>query len=166
VQELFISLSDRENLNRFPSDTPEDVLIAFFTLSTVDKELIFNHRGDHNRLGFALQLCTLRYLGYCPDDFIHITQTVTGYLAKQLDILSPVPLILQYGQREHTRTDHLQEIVAFVGYNKAAQTDFDALEEWLTERALEHDKPIRAIALKLPRGCEVNNHYPIRLLIA
>jgi hypothetical protein len=46
VQELFISLSDRENLNRFPSDIPEDDLIAFFTLSTIDKDLLVNKRGD------------------------------------------------------------------------------------------------------------------------
>ena len=63
MQELFISLSERENLNRFPSDIPEDDLIAFFTLSTIDKGLLLDRRGDHNRLGFALQLCTVRYLG-------------------------------------------------------------------------------------------------------
>lgn len=147
MQELFISLSDRENLNRFPADIPEDDLIAFFTLSTIDKGLLFNRRGDHNRLGFALQLCTVRYLGYCPDDLVHIPQTVTSYLAKQLDIISPVALMLQYGQREHTRTDHLQEIVAFVGYAKAEQTDFDELEAWLIERALEHDKPMLLFTL-------------------
>ena len=116
MQELFISLSERENLNRFPSDIPEDDLISFFTLSAIDKGLVLNRRGDHNRLGFAVQLCTLRYLGYCPDDLIHIPQTVTAYLAKQLAIKAPVALMLQYGQREHTRTDHLQEIVSFVGY--------------------------------------------------
>ena len=147
VQELFISLSERENLNRFPSDIPEDDLIAFFTLSTIDKGLLLNRRGDHNRLGFALQLCTVRYLGYCPDDLAHIPQTVTSYLAKQLDVTSPAALVLQYGQREHTRTDHLQEIVDFVGYAKAKQTDFDELEAWLTERALEHDKPMLLFAM-------------------
>ena len=69
VQELFISLSDREHPNRFPSDIPEDDLISFFTLSVIDKGLVLNRRGDHNRLGFAVQLCTLRYLGYCPDGY-------------------------------------------------------------------------------------------------
>jgi len=147
VQELFISLSDRENLNRFPSDIPEDDLIAFFTLSTIDKDLLVNKRGDHNRLGFALQLCTVRYLGYCPDDLVHIPATVISYLAKQLEIISPVALLLQYGQRKHTRTDHLQEIVTFIGYIKAKQTDFDALEVWLIERALEHDKPMLLFTL-------------------
>lgn len=125
VQELFISLSDRENLNRFPSDIPEDDLIAFFTLSTTDKALLVNKRKDHNRLGFALQLCTVRYLGYCPNDLINIPATVISYLAKQLEIISPVDLLIRYGQRQHTRTDHLQEIMAFLGYTKAKQTDFD-----------------------------------------
>jgi hypothetical protein len=46
MQELFISLSDRENLNQFPSDIPEDDLIAFFTLSTIDKGLLVNRRSS------------------------------------------------------------------------------------------------------------------------
>jgi hypothetical protein len=34
-----------------------------------------------------------------------------------------------------------------VGYAKAKQTDFDELEAWLTERALEHDKPMLLFAM-------------------
>jgi TnpA family transposase len=98
-----------------------------------------------------VQLCTLRYLGYCPDDLVHIPHTVTAYLAKQLAIKAPEALMLQYGQREHTRTDHLQEIVSFVGYAKAKQTDLEELEAWLTERALEHDRPMLLFTLACER---------------
>ena len=128
MQELFIPLSERENLNRFPSDIPEDDLIAYFTLSTVDKELLVDRRGDHNHLGFAVQLCTLRYLGYCPDELAHIPQHVIAYLGKQLALKHPDLLIRQYGQRVHTRTDHLQEIISFVGYAKAKRGDLEELE--------------------------------------
>ena len=40
-----------------------------FTLSESNLEFVKQQRGDHNRLGFALQLCALRYLGFCPDDW-------------------------------------------------------------------------------------------------
>ena len=52
--------AERERLNRFPSDVPPGDLLAWFTLSDADLGLIGDRRGDHNRLGYALQLKALR----------------------------------------------------------------------------------------------------------
>src|ERR1700676_4020881 len=62
--------SERKHLDAFPSEIAELDLIRYFTLSGSDLEFVRQQRGDHNRLGFALQLCGLRYLGFCPDDFV------------------------------------------------------------------------------------------------
>jgi hypothetical protein len=64
----FLSKAERERLNRFPTLIPEEELIAFFTLSESDRIEVEKQRGDHNRLGFSLQICTLRYLGFIPQD--------------------------------------------------------------------------------------------------
>lgn len=58
--------SERRRLDAFPSEIVESDLIRYFTLSGSDLELVRRQRGDHIRLGFALQLCALRYLGFCP----------------------------------------------------------------------------------------------------
>ena len=127
-------------LNRFPRDvSPADVL-ASFTLSDHELELIGDRRGDHNRLGFGLQLKTLPYLGFVPDDLDSAPARVVSYLALQLSVAADV--LQQYGDREHTRTDHLQEIQDHLGFRDAGQHELAVLSTWLLERALEHDRPI------------------------
>ncbi len=131
--------AERERLNGFPTDISSEDIITFFTLTPVDKKQIPITTNASNRLGFALQLCTLRYLGFCPDILTPIPAEVLGYLAKQLGV-DPNGLS-DYGERAHTRTDHLQAIQEYLEFRKATQADFTALTAWLLDRALEHDKP-------------------------
>jgi Domain of unknown function (DUF4158) len=56
----------RERLRGFPAEIPSEDLIVYFTLSERDRLLVQGQRGAHNRLGFALQACALRYLGFVP----------------------------------------------------------------------------------------------------
>src|SRR5262249_2726302 len=49
--------------------------------------------------------------------------------------------IAAYGGRIHTRTTHLQQVQAYLGFRLALPLDMAALTTWLVERALEHDKP-------------------------
>jgi hypothetical protein len=64
----FLTDTDRDRLNRFPTDIAPTDLLTYFTLSEAELELIQTHRGDHNRLGFALQLVAVKLLGFVPAD--------------------------------------------------------------------------------------------------
>ena len=54
-----LSVTERDNLLALP-DT-ENGLIRCCTFSAFDQSLIGQRRGNANRLGFAIQLCLLRY---------------------------------------------------------------------------------------------------------
>ncbi len=52
-----LTLSERESLLAFPETLNE--LIQHYTFSESDIAAIQQRRGDHNRLGFAIQICYL-----------------------------------------------------------------------------------------------------------
>ena len=56
-----LSAAQREALLAFPDE--EENLLQHYVLSVSDLAAARQHRGDHNRLGFAVQLCYLRYPG-------------------------------------------------------------------------------------------------------
>ncbi|GKQ44696.1 hypothetical protein PSTH1771_08570 [Pseudomonas syringae pv. theae] len=57
-----LSASERDTLLALPDS--QDDLIRYYTFNESDLSLIRQRRGDANRLGFAVQLCLLRYPGY------------------------------------------------------------------------------------------------------
>jgi hypothetical protein len=110
----FLTDTERERLKRFPSEvTPQD-LGAYFTLSNRDRAQVQRQRGGPNRLGFALQLCTLRYLGFVPDPLRSAPPSVISHLAGQLG--TDPESLAAYGNRPHTRTDHFQEVLAYLAF--------------------------------------------------
>ena len=135
----FLTDADHQRLNSFPDEITHEELHSFFLLSPDELDTVMGLRGDHNRLGFALQLCCLRYLGFFPEDLSTIPAPVVEYVASQLLLDSEIlPL---YGKRIRTRQDHQRQVQILLGYRRASPLDVLNLERWLVERALEHDKP-------------------------
>jgi hypothetical protein len=135
----FLTQAERERLQRFPEEISPQDMITYFALSARDMAKVRQQRSAHNRLGFALQLCALRYLGFSPDDVTTAPTNVVSYVAEQLKVSAES--LTAYGNRPHTRRDHLQEIMLHIRFHRATPTDLERLGKWLGERALEHDKP-------------------------
>lgn len=140
-----LTAAERERLDRFPEEISHQDILTHFTLSPMDKQFIGERRGEHNRLGVALQLMALRYLGFCPKELNSVPTSVVNYVAKQLEV-SP-GILSAYGTRDQTRTSHLQEIQVYLGFRQAKPEDLEMLAKWLVERAMEHDKPTLLLQL-------------------
>lgn len=69
-----------------PEQISEFDLGSYYTLSQHDIEIIKRRRRDHNKLGFALQLCVLRFPGWTLSDIHDIPVIVLDYISKQLKI--------------------------------------------------------------------------------
>src|SRR5258708_29958110 len=71
----FLSDAERERLDGFPAQIVPGDLDTYFILSRANRRLIPRTTSASNRLGFALQLGMLRFLGFCPDDLSTVPQT-------------------------------------------------------------------------------------------
>src|SRR6516162_8619518 len=144
----FLTTAERERLSRFPASVSPPDLMTYFALSDNDLAFINPYRSDATRLGVALQLCSMRYLGFCPVQISMAPQEVIRSLAAQLHV--PSETLGAYGSRAKTRQGHVQDVLAYLGFRRFQPDDQAALHAWLLERALEHDKP----TLLLHMACE------------
>lgn len=85
----YLSPAQRESHGRFAGDPSADELGRYFHLNEDDHTLIAQKRGDHGRLGFALQLTTVRFLGTFLDDPAEAPPAVLQMLSHQLGIRNP-----------------------------------------------------------------------------
>lgn len=77
----FLSEAERERFNSFPADISTDDLIAFFTSSENDLQQIPKTASATNRLGLALRLLLLRFLGFQLPDVSKIPPAAVKYVA-------------------------------------------------------------------------------------
>src|SRR2546428_4435377 len=143
----FLTAAERERWQRFPETIPQDDLAVYFLLSADDQREVNRQREPFNRLGYALQLCTLRYLGFVPTDFKATPEVAVTFVAEQLAI---APRVLTLYDNRRTQSDHRLSVWAYLGFRQATPLDVYALQTWLLARALEHDNP----TLLLPLACE------------
>ena len=139
----FLSDEEAAAYGRFIGPPSREELERSFFLDDADRTLIAPHRGDHNCLGFALQLTTVRSLGLFLVDPVEVPGVVLDYLAGQLAIADP-SCVARYMERRTTRFEHAEEIKRARGLRDFSEVARE-LEEWVDARAWTTSDGPRAI---------------------
>ena len=74
----------------YPPEISDAELAQYFSLSPRDVRAILTRRGDHHRLGWALHLCCLRWLGRQVTTFVGLPVSAIVAVAHQLNIAPTV----------------------------------------------------------------------------
>lgn len=180
----FLSAEQVDAFGRFTGAPSQSELDRFCVLSDTDVERARQRRRPQNRLGFAVQLVTVRMLGRFLPDPLEVPWEIVERLAEQLDVEDP-SCVKQYGQRLPTQHEHAREMTAVYGYRPFEDAgtqqefrEFVAARAWTTtegprklfERAaawlLRHKVLLPGITTLAKRVAEIRDEQAQRLYAA
>uniref|UniRef100_UPI00402A7CE3 Tn3 family transposase n=1 Tax=Bacillus sp. DX2.2 TaxID=3073452 RepID=UPI00402A7CE3 len=119
-----------------PSQMDERELIRYYTLSDEELQIVNQQRGDHNRLGFAIQLSYLRFPGRALSVKEEVPQFIVKIIAKQLGV-SPFEIENYARTRDTTRREHLAKIRNFFDLRSFSLKEYRELARWLLPIAMK-----------------------------
>ncbi len=111
-------LNETQIAELFEPPTEQRELVRHFTLSEADLAAIRRCRGDHNRLGYALMLCYLRFPGRVLRAGEHPPAPLLAFVADQLEVLPGC--IDAYLAAERNRQRHAIECQEKLGLRPSA----------------------------------------------
>lgn len=126
----FLSTEQERRHGRYVGEPSADQFARCFHLDDADRALIATRRWDHMRLGFAVQLGTVRSLGIFLDDPTDVPAGVVADLTRQLG-LAGFGCLTRYCEGR-IRWQHAAEIRVHYGYRALSEpTAGFRLVRWL-----------------------------------
>ncbi len=111
----FLTLEQKAQYGQYAGEPNEIQLARYFHIDKTDMAFIGLRRGDHNRLGFALQLTSVRFLGTFLLDLSLVPLNVQIFVANQLSI-TDITILNDYAKRDTTKREHTALIREYYGY--------------------------------------------------
>jgi hypothetical protein len=134
-----LSAAERDSLLAVPD--AKDELIRRYTFNDTELAVIAQHRGPANRLGFAVQLCYMRYPGVALDVGAEPFAPLLRAAAAQIKV--PTGCWVEYGRRRaETRREHMLELQSVFGFKTFTMRHYRPSVHSLTDLAWQTDKGI------------------------
>ena len=136
ARRTLLSADQRTRVFGIPTQASE--MAKHYVLSPEDLALIRAKRRSSNRLGFAVQLCLLRYPGQGLGFGEHPPEAMIAFVARQLRV-SPT-VFSEYALRDQTRREHAVELQKLLGLRSFRLADWRAClhvgtnAAWATDR--------------------------------
>jgi TnpA family transposase len=129
----FLTSEQKAQYGKFTGPPSIEQLAKYFLLDDKDRAFVFQRRGEHNRLGFAIQIGTVKFLGNFLSDPTALPANVSAYVSHQLGIdISN----LAYYCVDRSFRNHAQEIRKIYGYYDFSEQPYHwRLVRWLYIRA-------------------------------
>ena len=114
-------------------------MVRYWLFGEDDILRINARRGEHNRLGFAIPLCLLRYPGWplAPDEIP--PANLVQFVARQLG--ADAAEVNAYATRDETRREHLQVLYKDYQFRQYGPTESPHLRAHLPTDALPPSRP-------------------------
>jgi TnpA family transposase len=113
----FLTAEQKARYGQFSGEPNESQLARYFHLDEADLAFISDRRADQNKLGFALLLTSVRFLGGFPSDLALVPSNAQAFVAGQLSI-GDVAVLADYARRETTKREHAAIIRKHYGYRE------------------------------------------------
>ena len=129
----FLTDDEAAAYGRYAAPPSRADLERVFFLYDEDRAQVAQRRGQHMRLGFALQLVTVRWLGTFLEDPVDVPGVVLEFVAEQLEVEDPSQ-VKRYAERRETPFDHQRDIRRVYGWKDFTDVD-DEFAAWVAARS-------------------------------
>jgi hypothetical protein len=138
------SSEQRAALDAFPAVVSGQDRERFFTFSDADRRFVARF-GD-GAAELSLMIGSLRMLGFVPA-VIEADEDLLDCVIRDVALLVPDSDVAEVAGR--SRRERVAAVIEHAGWRKAIRSDLKLLDDWLLERAMEHDKPRALFGLTL-----------------
>jgi len=156
-------LSETQIAELFDPPTEQRELVRHYTLSEADLAAIARCRGDHNRLGYALMRCYLRYPGRALRVGERPSAALITFIAEQIGVFPAS--IDEYLANERNRQRHAIECQEQIGLRYFGKHAAAEVTQTLLPQAMEDDRlaHLAALAMEACRQRQIIGPSPLAL---
>lgn len=120
MSQIILTEDQKKELEAIPYNISDETLMTYCAFDEEDRRLITErHREYYNKIGFAVQLFHIRYLGWAYDHTTRVPSKVLDFISLQLGLNKPREWNLKANyKRRNTLSEHFKEICAWYGYKQ------------------------------------------------